>query len=108
MFASLVGLGSESTNPESAGALAGSSAGSLGSLVAEASTPTTFLVLGFGMLTFVVSGQRSLGEALDPGLGESSPRWAPLARIAIAGVFFPWALAVVVSGTFSPFLYFRF
>ncbi|GAB4383990.1 MAG: MBOAT family protein [Phycisphaerales bacterium] len=80
----------------------------LGYAVAEAVTPTAVLMLGVGMMTFFLPGDRATGKALDPEPGFTAPVWAPGFRFALSVILLPWALATVVSGTFSPFLYFRF
>jgi alginate O-acetyltransferase complex protein AlgI len=35
-------------------------------------------------------------------------RWAVVARLGVLALAFPYALLLVVSGSFSPFLYFQF
>lgn len=81
---------------------------SLSYAVAEAASPTALIMLGLGLTTFFLPGERAIGRALDPEPGLAPPRWAPGVRLALSVVLLPWALATVVSGTFSPFLYFRF
>jgi alginate O-acetyltransferase complex protein AlgI len=41
-------------------------------------------------------------------LARSPARWAPAARFAVLAVALPYAVLLVASGTFSPFLYFQF
>jgi alginate O-acetyltransferase complex protein AlgI len=61
-----------------------------------------FLLLGAGIA--LLPGHISTGQWLD----ESRGRGAVAFRIALSCVFLPLALLFVISGTFSPFLYFQF
>jgi alginate O-acetyltransferase complex protein AlgI len=87
------------------GALAGRGLGALADdPVLRAVDLRELLVFAVGVATVLlprdfVSGRR---------LVEASGRRATTSRIALVGVGFPLALVLVVSGTFSPFLYFQF
>ncbi|MCH2133845.1 MAG: MBOAT family protein [Phycisphaerales bacterium] len=61
-----------------------------------------FLVLG--SVIALLPGRISTGRWLD----ESTDSGAVAYRIALSCLFFPLALIFVISGTFSPFLYFQF
>ncbi len=66
-------------------------------------TPLAVTVMVCAMIVFVLPTRFS-GYRLVTGSGLP----AGLARGALLFVVFPWSLILVQSGTFSPFLYFRF
>lgn len=71
--------------------------------VDAAATSQALVLLGVASLIFVLPGVRSGGRFLIDGLG--SPAMA--ARIAVMALL-PLALALALSGDYSPFLYFQF
>ncbi|MCB2224376.1 MAG: MBOAT family protein [Actinobacteria bacterium] len=71
--------------------------------VGEASTTRALAALAAGSLSVVLPGSFVAGVRL---IGRSRP--AALARAALLLVALPYTLAVVASGSFSPFLYFQF
>lgn len=71
--------------------------------VDAAATTQSLVVLALASLIFVLPGVRSGGRFLIDGLGAP----AATARIAVM-VLLPLALAMALSGDYSPFLYFQF
>jgi alginate O-acetyltransferase complex protein AlgI len=61
-------------------------------------------MLAVGCLVFLLPGSRSAGQWMD----DSSSRWSGAMRVGVCCLAFPYATLLVISGTFSPFLYFQF
>lgn len=64
----------------------------------------SLLALLFGCCIIFFPRSTNTGEIIE----NSSSQWATSLRLLIAFVTFPLALIIVISGSFSPFLYFQF
>jgi alginate O-acetyltransferase complex protein AlgI len=62
------------------------------------------LTLILGSFVFVLPGQQTFGQRVQfkPSL------WISYGQLFLVVIFFPYALFTVISGSFSPFLYFQF
>ncbi len=78
--------------------------GRTGPAMLEATSNQAWLALGIGCLSFVAPYWWTIGPRLDDGRG---PVAAGL-RYAVVFVGLPLALLLVITGSFSPFLYFQF
>jgi len=78
--------------------------GAVSHVVSAAANRQSVVVLALSVLVFVVPPTFVVGRWLDDSVG----RAAAGARLAVAALGAPCAALVVATGTFSPFLYFRF
>ena len=78
--------------------------GRTGPAMLEATSNQAWLALGIGCLSFVAPYWWAIGPRLDEGRGPT----AAALRCAVVFVGLPLALLLVITGSFSPFLYFQF
>lgn len=79
-------------------------AGSPFAALEVAPSDRSILILGLAMLVVFLPGHIHLGAILPA----SEPRLAPALRFVTLFILVPLTLLEIISGTFSPFLYFRF
>ncbi|MEL6740154.1 MAG: MBOAT family protein, partial [Planctomycetota bacterium] len=78
--------------------------GGEGDTLAEAMTPQAITALCIGSLVAFLPARRTVGQWMDAREGKALLAY----RLLLCLVLLPLAVLLVVSGTFSPFLYFQF
>ncbi|MEM9559672.1 MAG: MBOAT family protein [Planctomycetota bacterium] len=78
--------------------------GGEGDALAEAMTPQAITALCIGSLVAFLPARRTVGQWMDAREGKALLAY----RLLLCLVLLPLAVLLVVSGTFSPFLYFQF